>query len=517
MKIEKVSNDSTVNVAIDTIRLNKQAIIFCSSKKSSESTAKDIIEHLPNKKDRIMDKLAKQISDSLQEPTTQCIDLSLCVRKGCAFHHAGLTNEQKHLIEKHFKNGDIKIICSTPTLAAGVNMPAFRTIIKSLTRYNGSWSEYIPVLEYLQMSGRAGRPDFNDDHGESIMIAKNESNAAKLIEKYIFGQPEIVASNLANLSSLREYTLSILSSGHAQNKKTLLEFFSTTFYGYRLTKSQVSIADEQNSLESILNCVLLDLTKFNHIKNAYSNLDTDFISSSELLKQDSDSVNKITVTNLGRTVVSLCIDPATAHDIVTCLKKKNVSSYMEFSILHMIIYTCFEREMLIPHVKRLSSLEIINLEIEYKNNLLTDVPEVYDVDHTRFKDALTISKIIYDYMNEKTEKDILNAYGMTPGIFYSIKKDCVRLLFVADKLASFHDMKNVVRCIRKTIFRIEYGVKEDIIQLVRLRGIGRVKGRRLHRNGIRTLEDIRVKNEKVLSKLIGSKTAKKLKEQIRQK
>ncbi|HDN74132.1 MAG TPA: hypothetical protein ENG16_03815, partial [Archaeoglobus sp.] len=63
-----------------------------------------------------------------------------------------------------FRDGKIKIVVSTPTLAAGVNLPARRVIIKSLYRYNG-YSRKIKVAEYKQLSGRAGRPGL-DEVGE---------------------------------------------------------------------------------------------------------------------------------------------------------------------------------------------------------------------------------------------------------------------------------------------------------------------------------------------------------------
>ena len=65
--------------------------------------------------------------------------------------------KQRELIEDNFREGVIKIICATPTLAYGLSLPAFRSILKDLRRYGPRGMAYIPVLEYLQMSGRAGR------------------------------------------------------------------------------------------------------------------------------------------------------------------------------------------------------------------------------------------------------------------------------------------------------------------------------------------------------------------------
>ena len=125
--------------------------------------------------------LEKEILAAASVPTTQCRKLSHSIKKGIAFHHAGLLQKQKELIEDEFRKGTVKIICCTPTLAAGMSLPAFRVIIKSLKRYSGNWGmDWIPVLEYLQMAGRAGRPEYEKE-GQAIILAKDEAEKA-LIE-----------------------------------------------------------------------------------------------------------------------------------------------------------------------------------------------------------------------------------------------------------------------------------------------------------------------------------------------
>jgi helicase len=83
-----------------------------------------------------LDILADKVLYSLEQPTEQCHLLAECIRKGCAFHHAGLVQKQKDLVEKGFKERFLKIICATPTLAAGVNLPAFRVVVRDLKRFS---------------------------------------------------------------------------------------------------------------------------------------------------------------------------------------------------------------------------------------------------------------------------------------------------------------------------------------------------------------------------------------------
>ena len=107
---------AVLNIALDTIKIGKQALIFVNTKKSAEKTAEEISKKIKNENE-ILIKLAEDALNSLSRPTKQCERLSFCMKKGIAFHHAGLTQKQKDIIEANFKNSAIKIICCTPTLA----------------------------------------------------------------------------------------------------------------------------------------------------------------------------------------------------------------------------------------------------------------------------------------------------------------------------------------------------------------------------------------------------------------
>ena len=229
MKIAEVSTNPSVDIALDTINIGKQALVFVNTKRSAESTAEKISMKL--KTDNLeLKELSETILKALSSPTKQCRRLSKCVSKGVAFHHAGLAYSQRKIIEDNFKKGLIKIISCTPSLAMGVNLPAFRAIMRDLKRYGGRWGmQWIPVLEYHQMVGRAGRPDFNDDYGEAICIASSESEKTEVLEKYLRGEPEDVYSKLAVEPVLRSNILGLISTKFARSKKELLDFLKKLF------------------------------------------------------------------------------------------------------------------------------------------------------------------------------------------------------------------------------------------------------------------------------------------------
>jgi helicase len=169
ISVDRVTKDDVVDLCLDVLRLKKQSIVFVNTKKSAESCAEKVASKLNVDADSSV--LSSQVEKVLSSPTKQCKRLGKVLRNGVAFHHSGLSSAQRRIIEEGFRSGIIRIICSTTTLGAGLDLPAFRTIIRDLKRFSPGWGSVpIPVLEYEQMAGRAGRPSF-DSFGEAICIA----------------------------------------------------------------------------------------------------------------------------------------------------------------------------------------------------------------------------------------------------------------------------------------------------------------------------------------------------------
>jgi helicase len=160
------------DVVCDILDEKGQALVFVSSRRSTVAVAKKIASsvrpYLSVDAQELLTKAAKKLSKRPSAPEATKT-LARVIASGVAFHHAGLDNNERTLVEDFFKDDMLKVVIATPTLAAGVNLPARRVVIRDYRRFEqGRGSYTIPVLEYKQMAGRAGRPKY-DSYGEAIL------------------------------------------------------------------------------------------------------------------------------------------------------------------------------------------------------------------------------------------------------------------------------------------------------------------------------------------------------------
>ena len=150
----------------------KPVLIFVSSRRQTRITALDLISfsasdsnpkqwlHMPENE---MSNLVSQIVDQ---------NLKFTLPFGIGIHHAGLNDRDRKVVEELFVNQKIQILIATSTLAWGVNFPAHLVIVKGTEFFDGKTKRYIdfPITDVLQMMGRAGRPQFDDQGVAVIMV-----------------------------------------------------------------------------------------------------------------------------------------------------------------------------------------------------------------------------------------------------------------------------------------------------------------------------------------------------------
>ena len=492
--------NATVNLALDTLKIEKQALVFVNSKRSAEKTAEDIAQKIKTV-DPELQTLAEQVVGAIAKPTKQCERLGRCVAKGTAFHHSGLTQKQRQLIEDSFRSGKVKIIACTPTLAAGVDLPAYRAIIRDLKRYSETgWGgmQYIPVLEYLQMAGRAGRPSY-DSVGEAICIVSSEAEKEAVHEKYIRGEPEEIYSKLAVEPVLRTYILSLIATEFVHTKSEILDFFSRTFWAFQFKDMQ----HLRDIIERMLD--LLERYEFIIMKPK-----DDFVSADEIRGED----EKIRATFLGRRVAQLYIDPLTAHHLIKRIRRSTEKMIHEFGLLQMVTNTLEMRPLLRVKTKEFDTImEQFN---SYDHYVFQKEPSIYEPEYDEFLASVKTAFFLLNWIEEKDEEYLLQQFDVRPGETRVKIERADWLLYCCEELAKIMHFNEIVKQVIKLRFRLKYGVKEELLPLLRLRGIGRVRARKMFTNGIKDIGDVKKTDVASLAQLLGKALAIDVKKQVGQ-
>ena len=472
----------------DTVhKRNKQLLIFVATRRSSESLSerigKFIFKHLNEDQRQELNNLSQRALHQLERPTRQCQRLAFVLKNGVAFHHAGLLSSQKSLIEDNFRKGLIKVICATPTLALGVNLPAFRVLIRDIKRYYPGYGALeIPVLEYKQFAGRAGRPQY-DKFGEAVLLSQSSEEAQQLIEKYILGKPEDIESKLAQSAALSIHCLSLIASGICLSLSSLLDFFALSFFGFQYKDIQL--------IEEKIKKVLRDLVSWGFVT------------------QEKD---KFMATLLGRRISQLYLNPQTAYYFLQALYQGKDLGLGNLGVLQIICYVDEIKPLLRVRAGDLIILgEIINRNKEF---ILMDVPLMWDENYQDFLRSMKTALCLEAWINETTEDELLENFQIAPGELHNKLEIADWLIYCLIEIATLLKEREFIAPLKKLRIRLNYGVKEELLSLVTLREIGRVRSRRLFNAGIRDAQDLRKTPQSNLATILGPKVALRVREQL---
>ncbi|MEM7818325.1 MAG: DEAD/DEAH box helicase [Candidatus Aenigmatarchaeota archaeon] len=458
---------------------NKQAIIFCSTRKEAENLAKRLSEITKNYLKEDLSHYSKEILNVLENPTEQCEKLSELVKNGIAFHHAGLLYKQRKIIEDLFKNKKLKILVSTTTLSMGLNLPSFCVIIASYKRFDLGKRNFISNIEYKQMVGRAGRVPY-DKFGIGLLYAKTKAEAKLLLEKYVFGELEEIISKIGNEVILRSQILSLISSGFVKSKKDLIKFLKTSFF-YFQTKNKKFL---ESKTEEIIN--LLEKWKFIENKN-----------------------DELKATRIGKRVSELYIDPLSAKILLEGLEK--IDEKTKEILIFQLISSTTEMKFLV-NVREKEYEKLLSFYYSNLGNFLIEIPNEFDLDFEFYLPTFKLSMILDSWINEKSENEILEEFRVAPGELRGILEIADWILYSLQELSLLTGKLNILKKIKKLRIRTKYGIKEELIPLIRIEGIGKVRARKLYKHGIKTVEQLRKIPLATLSLILGPKIAERVKE-----
>jgi helicase len=523
----------TVSLVRDALEDGGSSLVFVNSRRNAEAEARrlgDAVSEFltPDERARLAD-LAEEIRDRSDTETSD--DLADAVENGAAFHHAGLQRADRGAIEDAFRDRHIKAISATPTLAAGVNTPARRVVVRDWQRYDGAVGgmEPLDVLEVHQMMGRAGRPGL-DPYGEAVLVGSSHDELDELFERYVWADPEPVRSKLAAEPALRTHLLATIASGFADSKEGLLEFLDRTLYAVQ--------SSEPGRLADVTDRVL------------------EYLEANGFVKRTGDG--GVDATSLGHAVSRLYLDPMSAATIVDGLRAigeqgtgetpgadapadapadvdpeevgfETASELMDeadgdapaaagvsaLGLYHLVARTPDMYELYLRSGDRDTYTDIA---YEREVELPGRAPSEYE--ESRWEDwlaALKTAKLLEDWVNEVDEDRITERYGVGPGDVRGKVETAEWLLGAAESIAEEVDVDPEARnAVARARRRVEHGVREELLELTGVRNVGRKRARRLYEAGVESRADLREADRSVvLAALRGrEKTAETILENV---
>ena len=451
-EVERSLRGIPIDLGVQSVKDGGQSLVFAETRTRSKSLATkaaDIISQILIKKEIIqLEKISKKIL-SENEHTELVKTLALLVKKGVAFHHAGLNQKCREIIEKEFRNGTIKLLSSTPTLAAGVNLPARRVVISNINRYNAKIGANRPIsiLEYKQLCGRAGRPQY-DKFGESIIVGNG--NTEDLIDYYINGEPEPIISKITDDKSLRTHILSVVVTHPGSKKEDILDFFLKTLGGLQSRKSTIKFAIDI-SLRFLFNESLL-------IKKG----------------------ERYAATEFGKKTSMLYIDPLTATSFRDAIETVSQERKHTFGFLHLIS-NC--EEFFPKFSLRQKDYESASLIIENNSSELIELISEYDCSRSLLA--------LQSWITESSELTISDNLGIESGDMHRMTENANWLTYCLREISKHIERVDLLVELDELRQRIVYGIREELLDLIRVKGIGRVRARILFKHGIKNLDDLR--------------------------
>jgi helicase len=451
-EVERSLRGTPIDLGVQSVKEGGQSLVFAETRTRSKSLATkaaDIISQMLEKNDlKELEKTSKKIL-SQNEHTEIVKTLALLVKKGVAFHHAGLNQNCREAIETEFRKGTIKLLSSTPTLAAGVNLPARRVVISNINRYNAKVGANRPIsiLEYKQLCGRAGRPQY-DDFGESIIVGNG--NTEDLIEYYINGEPEPITSKIADDKSLRTHVLSVVVTHPGIKKDEILEFFLQTLGGLQSRKLTIKFA--------------IDIS-------------LRFLSSEYLIIKKGE---RYAATEFGKKTSMLYIDPLTATHFRDAVENVSQDRKHTFGFLHLIS-SC--EEFFPKFSLRQKDYESASLMIENNSSELLEPISEYDCSRSLLA--------LQAWITESSELSLSDSLAIESGDMHRMAEMANWLSYCLREISKHVERADLLEELDDFRNRIIYGIRAELLDLVRVKGIGRVRARILYKHKIKNLDDLR--------------------------
>ncbi|XP_025743288.1 helicase POLQ-like isoform X2 [Callorhinus ursinus] len=455
--LKKMDPDHLVALVTEVIP-NYSCLVFCPTKKNCENVAEMICKFLSKEYLKQREKEKHEVIKNLKNISSGnlCPVLKRTIPFGVAYHHSGLTSDERKLLEEAYSTGVLCLFTCTSTLAAGVNLPARRVILRA--PYVAK--EFLKRNQYKQMIGRAGRAGI-DSVGESILILQEKDKQQVL---------ELISRPLENCYShlVQEFTkgiqtlfLSLIGLKIATNLDDIYHFMCGTFFGV-----QQKILLKEKSLWEITVESLRYLTEKGLLQKDAIN------------KSEEEIQYSFHITKLGRASFKGAIDLAYCDILYRDLKKGLEGLVLE-SLLHLIYLTT-------PY--DMASQCVPDWMIYFRQKVDKDIVN-----------RLYLSFVLYTLLKETNIWSVSEKFNMPRGYIQSLLtgaasfSSCV--LHFCEELEEFWVYRALLGELTK---KLTYCVKAELIPLMEVTGVLEGRAKQLYNAGYKSLMHLANANPEVL-------------------
>ncbi|XP_030902643.2 helicase POLQ-like isoform X2 [Melopsittacus undulatus] len=491
--LEKADPDHIIALVTEVIP-KYSCLIFCPTKKNCENVASMLCKYLKKEFRAHREKEKQDLIKNLKYigNGSVCPILKQTVPFGIAYHHSGLTNDERKIIEEAYSAGVLCLLACTATLAAGVNLPARRVILRAPYVAN----DFLKKNQYKQMIGRAGRAGI-DSAGESILIVQEKDK--HLVQGLINSPLENCYSNLLLelTKGMQTLLLSLVGLKIAVTYEEVNNFMCGTLLGV-----QKQLLSKERSLSEIIKDGLEKLIEKGLLKGRIS-------------EKDSHSKCTLTVTPLGKATYKGSIDLAYCNVLYRELKKGLEGLILESNLHLLYLTTPYDTtsncspDWLI-YLRQFNQLS----GAEQKVADIVGVPESFitkkasgqairkNVD-SAVVNRLYLSFVLYTLLKETNIWSVSEKFNMSRGYVQNLLNSAASfascVLRFCEELEEFWVYKALLTELTK---RLTYCVKTELIPLMEVAGVLEARAKQLYNAGYKTLAHLANADPETLVKMI---------------
>ncbi|XP_041267886.1 helicase POLQ-like isoform X6 [Onychostruthus taczanowskii] len=491
--LEKADPDHIIALVTEVIP-KYSCLVFCPTKKNCENVASMVCKYLKKEfrvhKEKEKEDLIKNLK-SIGNGTV-CPVLKQTIPFGIAYHHSGLTNDERKSIEEAYSAGVLCVLACTATLAAGVNLPARRVILRA--PYVGN--DFLKKNQYKQMAGRAGRAGI-DSAGESILIVQEKDK--HLVQDLVHSPLENCYSNLLQelTKGIQSLLLSLVGLKIAVTHEEVDNFMCCTLLGV-----QQQLLSKEKSLTEI-------------VKDGLENLIEKGLLKGRISEKDHNSKSTLTITPLGKATYKGSIDLAYCNILYRDLKKGLEGLVLE-SNLHLLYLstpydmtsTCSPDWMI--YLRQFNQLSAA----EQKVADIVGVPESFitkkasgQAIRKNMDDAVVnrfyLTFVLYALLKETNIWSVSEKFNLSRGYVQNLLSSAASfascLLHFCEELEEFWVYKALLIELTK---QLTYCVKTELIPLMEVAGVLEARAKQLYNAGYKTLAHLANANPETLVRMI---------------